>query len=136
MNKEALLQETYDSAFNDELNKIAYKTEDAETLGETPAEETQQPTLEGETPTDTMETDTQKETTEEELADTIDDGAPGELSSEEIQQPMPVSTINVGGGWELSDVDLDRILEMALGGLSPDERIDMVIDDFIESLKG
>jgi hypothetical protein len=37
---------------------------------------------------------------------------------------------------ELSDVDLDKILEMALGGLSPEGNIDMIIDGFIESLKG
>lgn len=39
--------------------------------------------------------------------------------------------------WEsLSDDDLDMIIERTLGGSSPERKIDMIIDEFIESLKG
>ena len=39
---------------------------------------------------------------------------------------------------ELSDADIDKILEMTLGTLSADAegKIDIIINEFIESLKG
>lgn len=37
---------------------------------------------------------------------------------------------------KLSDGDLDKIIEKSLGVLSLDDRIDMAIDEFVESLKG
>jgi len=39
--------------------------------------------------------------------------------------------------WDnFSDEEIDRIIEMSLGNLSIDSRINMIIDDFIENLKG
>ena len=35
-----------------------------------------------------------------------------------------------------SDADLDAVLEMALGTLFTDDKVDMLIDEFIENLKG
>lgn len=76
------------------------------------------------------------ETSDEENENIEDAEGSGEMSGEEIQQSITVSTINnnILGG--LSDDELDIILDRALGSLSPEERIDIIIDEFIESLKG
>jgi len=51
----------------------------------------------------------------------------------ETQHYIPVENSNFGG---LSDSELDIILENAFGVLSPEGKVDMLIDEFIESLKG
>lgn len=56
----------------------------------------------------------------------------------ETQHYMPVTSNNdeknsFGG---LSDSELDMILEKAFGLVSPEGKVDMLIDEFIESLKG
>ncbi len=72
-----------------------------------------------------------------EVIDTIDETSPGAIQKEEPQQ-QPIQLYNVYNNVssDLSDADLDKILEMALGGFSPEGKLDMVIDEFIESLKG
>jgi len=47
-----------------------------------------------------------------------------------------VNTVDTNTLRKLSDGDLDKIIEKSLGVLSLDDRIDMDIDEFIESLKG
>jgi flagellar protein FlaC len=62
------------------------------------------------------------------------------IINDEIDEetPQPISTFSVENNiWEdLSDEDLDKIIERTLGGSPPEEKIDMIIDKFIESLKG
>jgi len=90
------------------------------------------------------------ETSDEENKLTEDDEGSGEMSGEEIQQPttpeevsteetqqsVTVSTINNNILGELSDDELDILLDRALGSLSLEGRVDMIINEFIESLKG
>lgn len=47
-----------------------------------------------------------------------------------------VNTVDTNTLRKLSDGELDKIIEKSLGVLSLDDRIDMDIDEFIESLKG
>jgi len=48
------------------------------------------------------------------------------------EQTMPITKMS----GELSDNDLDTIIEQSLMALSVDQKIDVAIDEFIESLKG
>lgn len=92
---------------------------DIAALEETSGEETQQPISSEEMPVESEDGNIQEE-----------------ISTDALQQPMPTITIenNIWDG--LSDTDLDLILERALGIFSPEGKIDMIIDEFIESLKG
>jgi flagellar protein FlaC len=61
----------------------------------------------------------------------------GEVSGElDDQTPLSSFTINNDMLQDLSDTDLDIILDRTLGSLYPDGKIDMIINEFIESLKG
>ena len=55
-----------------------------------------------------------------------------ETSTDEIEEEYTVEETYD----EFADVDLDKIIEMSMGSLSLDNRLDMFIDEFIESLKG
>ncbi len=52
-------------------------------------------------------------------------------SGEETINPIDNKTLE-----QLSDRELDKIIEKSLGALSLDDRIDLFVDEFIESLKG
>jgi flagellar protein FlaC len=54
---------------------------------------------------------------------------------EETQEPQDLGPMNNDILMELSDNDLEIILERALGSLSPENTVDMLIDEFIENLK-
>ena len=86
--------------------------------------------LEGETETGVSESDlvtsNQDLETQDEAQQVIED------TYEEFIQPTFENNL-----WEnLSDNELDIIIERTLGGPSPETKIDMIIDEFIESLKG
>ena len=56
-----------------------------------------------------------------------------ETASEDMQSEYPDKENMLMSS---DDVDLDKILEKALGALFADNKIDMMIDEFIENLKG
>ena len=126
-----------------------------EEKGELPTEDAESPESEA----NKVETDTNDEVVGEDSAPTetevpIEEPAEegieptGEITQEEpaakeqyimeTQRYVPVSSTpvenNAFGG--LSDSELDMILEKAFGVLSPEGKVDMLIDEFIESLKG
>ena len=59
-----------------------------------------------------------------------------ELSEDKLQELHNIGPIDSNMQGELSDDDLDKILEMAMGTISSENTIDMLIDEFIENLKG
>jgi archaeal flagellar protein FlaC len=76
---------------------------------------------------DVEKIDADKILTEEKEEDNVE-------SSDETDEVM---TVKADTDWSaFSDRELDRIIEQTLGGASVDTRIDMMIDDFIENLKG
>ena len=95
---------------------------EVESTGELPEGETSQTTIEKDVPDDEEESE--------------DGKIQEKISTDELQQPIPTITIenNIWDG--LSDTDLDLILEKALGIFSPEGKIDMIMEEFIESLKG
>lgn len=82
------------------------------------------------------EGETNEEITEEE---DIQVAASDEPSKEEAI-PQPEMTVKMSPPVDpflsFTDSELDSIIEKSFGGMSIDKRIDMVIDDFIENLKG
>ncbi|HEY0090678.1 MAG TPA: flagella accessory protein C [Candidatus Lokiarchaeia archaeon] len=82
--------------------------------------------------TKTIDTD---EILGEEKTETEDEIIEVNVAQEEVEQSMIVSTMSNNIFKDISDDELDKILERALGTLSVDGQIDMMIDDFIESLK-
>lgn len=96
---------------------------------------------------DKIETETNAEETpseETEIAqESIQPDIPPELQTQFTEgkyqiteQQIYQSDFEYNSWKNLSDDDLDIIIERALGGSSSDNRIDLVIDEFIESLKG
>lgn len=79
------------------------------------------------------ENETPVETPTENVVETVD-----ETFTMETQQPPTYITTPVeDNGFEnLSDAALDIILDKAFGAMSPEGKVDMLIDEFIESLKG
>ena len=65
-----------------------------------------------------------------------EEGFGEELSDDETPELQTPSPIDNNILRELSDDDLDKILERALGTISSEDTIDMLIDEFIENLKG
>ncbi len=59
-----------------------------------------------------------------------------ELSDEESQQPIALNVVDDNRFSEFSESDWDIILERAFSDIIPDNKIEMIIDEFIESLKG
>jgi len=116
----------------DEDSTTAEDTADSEEL--IPAT-TQQPTPEADMPTETSGTDTTIETTNEEVVDTGEHITSEEPPDTETQQPLRVPTVDTNVLGRLSNADLDKILERALISLSPEEKIDVIIDEFIESIE-
>jgi len=119
---------------------------EVEGTGEVPEEKTSEPATETiapdsnvdiTAPEETPDEETQQPTSLEEIALKAEDSIIAEeISTDELQQPMPTITID-NKIWDgLSDDDLDIILERSLGVFSPEGKIDMIIDEFIESLKG
>ena len=127
----------------------------AEGEGESPTEDAEP----SESEANKVETDTNDEVVGEDSAPTetevpIEEPAEevieptGEITQEEsaaeeqyimeTQRYIPVSSTPVENSAfrGLSDSELDMILEKAFGVLSPEGKVDMVIDEFIESLKG
>jgi len=68
--------------------------------------------------------------TQDETQQLVDD------AYEELVQPTFESRVENNLWDNLSDGELDLIIERTLGGSSPETKIDMIIDEFIESLKG
>ena len=58
-----------------------------------------------------------------------------ELSTEEGEEPISINLVDNGFS-EFSDSDWDYILDRAFEDMFPESKIDMIIDEFIESLKG
>jgi len=71
-------------------------------------------------------------------AETVDTPTSQETFTMETQQPFSITIpVEDNGFGSLSDAELDMILDKAFGSLSPTEgKVDMLIDEFIESLKG
>jgi len=59
-----------------------------------------------------------------------------ELSEEEGQQPISINVVDDNGFSDFSDSDWDNILERAFSDIIPESKIDVIIDEFLESLKG
>lgn len=54
-----------------------------------------------------------------------------------IEENKDELAINAEVDWSrFSDKELDSIIEQTLGGISAESRVDMIIDEFIENLKG
>ena len=107
------------------------ETIDTETiLGEEPDEEVPEIPADEETRQPTATTDISETTVDTDISE--------EISTVEVQQPISVAPMNNNASVDLSDTDLDRILEMALDTLSMETegKIDIIIDEFIENLKG
>ena len=59
-----------------------------------------------------------------------------ELSDEEGQQPISLNVVDDNRFNGFSDSDWDIILDRAFSDIIPDNKIEMIIDEFLESLKG
>jgi flagellar protein FlaC len=59
-----------------------------------------------------------------------------EISDEESQQPISLNDVDNNRFSGFSDSDWDIILERAFSDIIPENKIEMIIDEFIESLKG
>jgi len=59
-----------------------------------------------------------------------------ELSDEEGKQPISLNLVDDNRFSGFSDSDWDIILERAFSDIIPENKIDVIIDEFIESLKG
>lgn len=82
-----------------------------------------------------LDEDVQK--TEPELSEEqIDNDISLEPPAVEVQQPISLNVVDDKGYSEFTDSDWDIILERAFGDIIPDNKIDVIIDDFLESLKG
>ncbi len=90
---------------------------------------------------DNLEIPTEDQKNEEEMQNqtTTDDISTDTTNiniTEENQQPIQDKIIYENIWDNFSNDELDIIIERTLGGLSTEEKIDIIIDEFIESLKG
>ena len=111
------------------LGKEGEETIDAAVLTEADGGEVKTPTEESNEETSEVATEVvplNESDLPDETTEVLDETPASEITEDTIEETSE----------EFLDVNLDKIIEMSLETLSLDDRLDMFIDEFIESLKG
>ena len=128
--------------FTKEIEILKERTGELESFAERSGAKLKKPKIE-DLPDEKDNLDSDSETEDDELKsetelseEEMDNEFSIELSTEEGQQPFSINLVDENGFSELSDSDWDIILERAFSDVIPDNKIDLIIDEFLESLKG